>query len=113
VAGVISCYCSLMLRRHTIAERNIAMRNYWLYTRAQGKKGFIRSEMLLGLLVWTFICPVMDLWKSHGHLANPRTTIVVWLSVLAICLLGSYLTGKWRWNDFEKNHPEDDLPPSE
>jgi hypothetical protein len=102
-----------MLRRYTRAERNLAMRKYWLQVRAQGKKGLIRSELLLGFLIWIFICPVMDLWKSHGRLANTLTTIEVWLAVLFLCLLGSYLTAKWRWDDFEKKHPDDGLPPSE
>lgn len=55
----------------------------------------------------------MGVWKGKVHLNNLETTIMTWLIVLAICLLGSYLTGKWRWDDFEKKHPEDSLPPLE
>jgi hypothetical protein len=31
--------------------------------------------------------------------------------MLAIFLLGGYLTGRWRWTDFEKKYPENSLPP--
>jgi hypothetical protein len=89
------------------------MRKHWLQVRAQGKNALIRRELRRGFLIWIFICPVTGLWKSHARLDSPTTTVEIWLAVLALCLLGSYLTGKWRWDDFEKEHPEGDLPPSE
>jgi hypothetical protein len=43
---------------------------------------------------------------------NPLSVqnIVIDLVLLPVCLLGGYLEGKWRWQDFEKKYAEDRLP---
>jgi len=30
----------------------------------------------------------------------------IWFILLPVCLLGGYLTGRWKWQDFEKKNPQ-------
>lgn len=42
-----------------------------------------------------------------------KTDFLISLIVLAIFLLGGYLTAHWQWRDLQKKYPEDRLPPWE
>jgi hypothetical protein len=101
-----------MFRRHTAAEKNALMREYWRRTKQQGKARFIRRQMLASLLFCMILLPASDLFESRPH-ATVQTTVLIDLIMLPIFLLGGYLEGRWKWTDLEKKYPEDSLPPWE
>jgi hypothetical protein len=87
------------------AQINQVERKYWLEAQARGKIRFIWREAILGILIWLIVLPAVEVFENHGHLFSLQF-VVIWLIILPIVLLGSYLTGSWRWKDFEKKYPE-------
>ena len=56
--------------------------------------------------------PILDLFAFKTNPLSAQS-FVIDLILLPVFLLGGYLEGKWRWQDFEKKYSEDRLPPSE
>ena len=108
-----------MFKRHSEAEMNRLMRESWLQTKARGESRFILGEMLASLLIWLFVVfavPAVEAFANHSpfwahSIWFGRWTVFSDLILLAIFLLGGYLTGRWRWTDLEKKYPENSLPP--
>lgn len=106
MTGVTSWYRSDMFRRHTTAERNIALRNYWLQVRARGRNRFIWGEIRASLFFGSVIFLLTQIVVDGAHTIFSRSFVVAGLSLLLIFGLGGYLEGKWKWQDLEKNYPE-------
>jgi len=102
-----------MFKRLTIAEKNILMREHWAQIRARGKRRFIQREMIAGVLIGAGVVVITELLATLAHPPSRGTIVFVSLVALAIFLLGGYLEGKWRWQDFEKKYSQDILPPWE
>ena len=84
-----------------------ANRKYWLHSKAQGKSRFIwREGVLPTLLTWFVVVPVVEIFGDHARSFSLRTTALIGVVTLPIMLFGGYLTGGWRWKDFEKKFPE-------
>jgi hypothetical protein len=83
-------------------------RNHWFDLKAAGKARFVRREMLGSLVTGLCVLAVLELSDPSHYF---RESIVVFLVMLPIFLLGGYLTAVWQWQDFEKKYPEDQLPP--
>ena len=98
-------YFSSMSRRDAELERQS-----WLVTKAAGRNRFIWRQMLYSLVFCLILMPAIDLLSFK---TNPLSmqNVVIDLILLPVFLLGGYLEGKWRWQDFEKKYPEDRLPP--
>jgi hypothetical protein len=95
-------YLSSMFKSNVEAQRT-----YWLLSKARGKNRFIwREGMLPTLLTWLIVVPVVEVFGDHTHSFSARSTVLVSIITLPIMLLGGYLTGSWRWKDFEKKYPE-------
>ena len=102
-----------MFKRRTEAEINELKRKYSLQIRKQGKNRFIwREGVLMGLGTWFVSVVAVDAFGDHSH-SSLQSYVYSALILLPICLLGGYLTGRWRWTDFEKKYPENSLPPWE
>jgi hypothetical protein len=56
-------------------------------------------------MIWLVVLPAVQMLQYHGQLFSSQF-IIGWLILLPIFLLGSYLTGNWRWKDFEKKYPD-------
>jgi hypothetical protein len=102
-----------MLKKHTTAERNALLREHWLRIRRQGKARFILREALGSFLIVAAAILGVELSESHTHPLSMQTVFFACAIMLPVCLLGAYLAGKWRWQDFEKRDPENKLPPWE
>jgi hypothetical protein len=105
-----------MFKRHTEAEIDELKREYWLQSKARGKNRFIWREGVLPTLVTGFMgALVVEVFGDHSHSFSVSVRSIAFLALvlLPICLLGGYLTGRWRWKDFEKKYPENRLPPWE
>jgi hypothetical protein len=106
-----------MRKRHSEAEINRLMREAWLQTKARGKNRFVLREMLWSLPIWfgvVFGVPALEALANHTPFSVRLMLSEYWtvfLIVLAIFLLGGYLTGRWKWTDFEKKYPENSLSP--
>jgi hypothetical protein len=108
-----------MFKRHTEAEINRLVRESWLQTKARGRNPFIWIEMLASLPYWliaVFVVPAVEALKNHSpfsvrSILSGSRNLLIDLILLAIVLIGGYLTGRWRWTDFEKKYPENSLPP--
>ena len=87
------------------AQLNHAQREYWLGARARGKTRFLWREAMGSLLIWLIVIPAVEVFQYHGHLFSLQF-VGIWLIMLPIFLLGGYLTGSWKWKDFEKKYPE-------
>jgi hypothetical protein len=90
-------------------------REYWLQRKVRGRTRFIWHEGVLpGLLtccVVVFVVPAFEAFANRSpfslrSMMSGRLIIFIDLPLFAISLLGGYLTGRWRWTDFEKKHPE-------
>lgn len=82
----------------------------WLEAKAAEKSRFVRRGMAGGLVIGLAVLLGLALFDpSHSF----RQRVVPTLVMLAIFLLGGYLTAVWRWQDFEKKYPKDKLPPWE
>ena len=112
-------YIYVVFRRPSDAEIDRLMREAWLKSKARGKNRFVRGEMLASIPIWMAVViavPAFEAFAKHSPLSVRSTWLGSWnvfgdLILLAIFLLGGYLTGRWRWTDFEKKYPEDSLPP--
>lgn len=85
-------------------------RKQWLETKAAGKARFVRRGMLGSLVIGLVVLVGLALFDSSHSFSE---SVVPSLVMLPIFLLGGYLTAVWQWQDFEKKHPEDELPPWE
>ena len=94
-----------MFKSHSQAQTNQVQRKDWLAAKARGKTRFIWREAIGSILIWLVVLPALHVLEYHGHLFFPQF-LVIWLMMLPICLLGGYLTGRWRWKDFEKKYPD-------
>jgi len=73
---------------------------------AKGRTRFIWREALKQMLVsWLLVPPVVYTFGSKGHILSLEF-LSIWLILLPVCLLGGYLTGRWKWQDFEKKNPQ-------
>jgi hypothetical protein len=87
------------------AQINQAHRKYWLGAKARGKTRFIWREAMGSILIWLIVIPTVEVFQYHGHMFSLQF-VVIWLITLPIFLLGGYLTGSWKWKDFERKYPE-------
>ena len=94
-----------MFKSYSQAQINGAHRKYWLDAKARGKARSIWREATGSILTWLIVLPAVEVLGNHGHLCSLQF-VVIWLTMLPIFLLGGYLTGSWRWKDFEKKYPE-------
>jgi hypothetical protein len=104
-----------MFWRQNEAKIGRLKREYWLQRKALGRARFIWHEGVLpGLLtccVVVFVVPAFEAFANRSpfslrSMMSGHGTIFIDLTLVAICLLGGYLTGRWRWTDFEKKYPE-------
>jgi hypothetical protein len=77
-------------------------RGLWLHAKEQGRKNFILREVLKNVLLWAVIVPMVIL-SDRPHSFSVREIIPLAIFMLPIFLLGGYLSGRWKWKDFEKN----------
>jgi hypothetical protein len=94
-----------MFKNHSQAQINEAQRKYWLYAKARGRTRFILRDAIGSILIWQIVLPAVQVLGNHGHLFS-RQFVVIWPFMLPIFLVGGYLTGSWKWKDFEKKYPE-------
>jgi hypothetical protein len=102
-----------MFWRQNEAKINRLEREYWLQSKLLGRNRFIlREGVLPSLLTWLVVMFLVPAWEAFANRSpfSVRWTIFIDLILLALCLLGGYLTGRWRWTDFEKKYPESSLP---
>jgi hypothetical protein len=88
-----------------LAQGNEADRKNWIAAKARGKTRFIWREAMRGTLVGLVYLPAVQAFANRGHVFSLQF-LVIWLITLAICLLGGYLTGRWRWDEFETKYRE-------
>ena len=70
----------------------------------RGRARFIWRETLKQMLVsWLLVPPVVYAFGSKRHVLSLEF-LSIWLILLPVCLLAGYLTGKWKWQDFEKKN---------
>jgi hypothetical protein len=86
-------------------------RQYWLQTKARGKGRFIWREVLFSLLICLVV--VVGVPALAGQSRSFSVAILTVAVMLPICLLGGYLTGRWKWKELEKKYPDNSLPPWE
>jgi len=73
---------------------------------ARERTRFVWREALKQMLVsWLLVPPVVYAFGSKGHVLSLEF-LTIWLILLPVCLLGGYLTGKWKWQDFERKNPQ-------
>jgi hypothetical protein len=85
-------------------------RKQWLEAKAAGRNRFIWRQMLYVLVFGLILMPILDLLAFKTNPLSAQN-VVINLILLPVFLLGGYLEGKWRWQDFEKKYSEDRLPP--
>ena len=111
-----------MFWRQNEAKINRLKREYWLQCKVRGRARFIWVEgvvpSLLTFCVVVFVVPAFEAFANRSPISlrsmmSGPWTVLIDLPLLAICLLGGYLTGRWRWADFQKKYPENSLPPWE
>ena len=85
-----------------------AKREFVLQTRTRAKGRFIRLQILANLLLGLVV--VLGATLLEDRIFSLRSVVLDLLVLLPICLLGAYLTGGWKWKEFEKKYPEDSLP---
>lgn len=109
-----------MFWRQNEAKIDRLMRESWLQSKARGRTRFVwREGVLPSLLTWlvvVFVVPAFEAFANRSpfsvrSMTSGHWTVFIDLILLAICLLGGYLTGRWRWTDLEKRYPENSLPP--
>lgn len=92
-------YLSSMFKGEATEERE-----YWRQTKARGKNHFIKREMMWKFLMWSMVLVAGEIFGSHT--SSSHAIFVASLVMLPVLLLGAYLSASWKWNDFEKKHPE-------
>lgn len=83
---------------------NEAERAYWAQAKVQGKRRFILHEMLFNIILWVGVTVVLPFTDRPRPSLQSLSRIAI--TMLPIFLLGGYLSGKWKWSDFEKKHPD-------
>jgi len=94
-----------MFKSFSHEQRTEAGRKYWVTAKALGRTRFIWRDAIGTILIWLFVVPAVWVFGNHGQLFSLEF-VVIWLIMLPIFLVGGYLTGSWRWKDFEKKYPE-------
>ena len=84
---------------------NEAERAYWSQTKVQGKGRFILREMVSNIILWLGVTAVVSFTDSH-RFSSVWSVASTALVMLPVFLLGGYLSGRWKWSDFEKKYPE-------
>jgi fumarate reductase subunit C len=84
---------------------NEAEREYWAQAKAQGKRQFILREIVFNIILWLAITVAIGFTDRSGS-ASVWSVAFTAIVLLPICLLGGYLSGRWKWSDFEKKYPE-------
>jgi len=84
---------------------NEAEREYWAQTRAQGKRRFILREVVFNIILWLGITAVVG-FTGLSRPFSVRSVALTAVVMLPVFLLGGYLSGQWKWSDFEKKYPE-------
>ena len=84
---------------------NQAEREYWAQTKAQGKRRFILREMVFNIILWLVVTAVVG-FIDRSRLSSARSIASTGIVMLPIFLLGGYLSGRWKWSDFERKYPE-------
>src|SRR3954471_10852792 len=104
-----------MFWRQNKAKINRLKREYWLQSKLRGRTRFIWREGVLPTLltccVVVFLGPAFEAFANRSPFSlrstmSGRWTVFIDLIFLAISVLGGYLTGRWKWTDFEKKYPE-------
>ena len=85
-------------RKHNESERA-----FWAQTKAQGKRRFIVREMIFNMILWLGVTAIVGFKDRPFSVWSIASTAFV---LLPVFLLGGYLSGKWKWSDFEKKYPE-------
>jgi hypothetical protein len=62
-------------------------------------------ELVGNILIWLVVVPVVA-FVDRPHSSYVRLTLFSGFILLPVVLLGGYLSGRWKWNDFEKKYPE-------
>jgi membrane protein DedA with SNARE-associated domain len=83
-----------------------AERQHWLRTKARGKSRFIWREILGTVLICLIVVVAVEFFGDHTRPSSVRSGLLVSLMILPIAVLGGYLSGNWKWKDFEKKYPE-------
>ena len=83
---------------------NEAERECWDQTKAQGKRLFILREMVFNIIIWLGITAILP-FTERPRPSSVRSVALTAVVMLPIFLLGGYLSGKWKWSDFEKKYP--------
>jgi hypothetical protein len=94
-----------MFKAYSLAQITEAERKHWLDAKARGKRRFILRQATSSILIWLIILPAVQVLGNHARLFTLQF-VVIWLTVLPVCLLGGYLEGRWKWKDFDKKYPE-------
>jgi hypothetical protein len=94
-----------MFKGSSPARINEAQRMSWQDAKARGKTRFIWREAIETLLIWLIVVPAVEVFGKHVHLFSLQF-LIVWLITLPIFILGGYLTGSWKWKDYDKKYPE-------
>jgi len=84
---------------------NEAERAYWAQAKARGKRRFILREMVVNTTLWLGITAVVG-FADRSHSSSVWLVGSTALIMLPLVWLGGYLSGKWKWSDFEKKYRE-------
>jgi len=84
---------------------NEAEREYWAQTRPQVKRRFILREMIFNITLWPGITVVVG-FTDHPRPFSLWSLALTAIVMLPVLLLGGYLSGQWKWSDFDKKYSE-------
>jgi hypothetical protein len=93
-----------MFKKFSQAQINQAERKYWLDVRDRGKARFIWRQEFVSVVLWLVIPPGVQTFGTKDHIFSWQF-LLSWLITLPIFLLGGYLEGRWKWQDFERKYP--------
>jgi hypothetical protein len=96
---VIWWYHSAMLKDYSELERKA-----WIQTKARGKNRFVWGQVLQNVLIVAAVIGGIE-FLNRTHQVFSLTTLLIDIGVLSISVLGGFLTGNWKWKDFEKKYP--------
>ena len=78
-------------------------------TKAADRDRFVLRGTLASLVNGLVVLLALALF----HSLSLKESFLFTLILFPILLVGGYLTAVWQWQDLEKKHPEDRLPPRE